>query len=286
MRSQRDLEHSLVAELDRGDLLQLEAHDLEGHAGDLRQLARHGHLAVLLVGGLAGHHGLLGQGLHRLLDVEGGAPDGQDQRRPDVFAADRELGTVGVRHDLSVFLYRTFFKNCPVYESFARATSSGVPPRPCAAAGAALGAEVDDPVGGLDDVQVVLDDDDGVARRRPAGSAPSGAARCRRSAGRWSARRGCRRVRPVAFLASSFDSLIALRLAARQRGRRLAQLDVAEADLAQRLQLLPDLRDVLEELARLRHRHVEDVGDARLRCSAPPASRGCSAGRRTPRTST
>ena len=32
-----------------------------------------------------------------------------------------------------------------------------------AAARAALGAQVDDPVGGLDDVQVVLDDDDGVA---------------------------------------------------------------------------------------------------------------------------
>jgi hypothetical protein len=33
-----------------------------------------------------------------------------------------------------------------------------------AAAGAALGPHVDEPVGGLDDVQVVLDDDDGVAR--------------------------------------------------------------------------------------------------------------------------
>ena len=29
--------------------------------------------------------------------------------------------------------------------------------------GAAFRAEVDDPVGGLDDIQVVLDDDDGVA---------------------------------------------------------------------------------------------------------------------------
>ena len=32
------------------------------------------------------------------------------------------------------------------------------------AAVAALGAKIDDPVGGLDHVQVVLDDDDGVAR--------------------------------------------------------------------------------------------------------------------------
>ena len=33
-----------------------------------------------------------------------------------------------------------------------------------AAAGAAFGADVDQPVGGFEDVQVVFDDDDGVAR--------------------------------------------------------------------------------------------------------------------------
>ena len=37
-----------------------------------------------------------------------------------------------------------------------------------AAALAALGAQVNDPVGGLDDVEVVLDDDQGVARGRAA----------------------------------------------------------------------------------------------------------------------
>ena len=59
------------------------------------------------------------------------------------------------------------------------------------------------------------------------------------------------------------------------------ELDVAEADLAQRLQLLPHLGDVLEELARLRDRHVEHVGDAglavahlqRLAVVAPAAAR-------------
>ena len=34
-----------------------------------------------------------------------------------------------------------------------------------AAAGAALGAHVDDPVGGLDDVEVVLDDEEGAASK-------------------------------------------------------------------------------------------------------------------------
>ena len=46
----------------------------------------------------------------------------------------------------------------------ASATSSGVPSHDeRAAAAAALGAEVDDPVGGLDDVEVVLDHQHGVA---------------------------------------------------------------------------------------------------------------------------
>src|SRR5512135_1866125 len=52
----------------------------------------------------------------------------------------------------------------PVAEAATRATSSGVPsattsppPRP------SLGAEVEDPVGRLHDVEVVLDDDDRVA---------------------------------------------------------------------------------------------------------------------------
>ena len=58
--------------------------------------------------------------------------------------------------------------------------------------------------------------------------------------------------------------LDALGLAARQRGRRLPELDVAEPDFAQGLELLPHLGDVLQELARLRDGHVEHVGNARL----------------------
>ena len=46
-----------------------------------------------------------------------------------------------------------------------RATSSGVPATTtCPPAAAGLGAQVDDPVGRLDDVEVVLDDDDRVAQ--------------------------------------------------------------------------------------------------------------------------
>ena len=44
-----------------------------------------------------------------------------------------------------------------------------------AAGRAALGAEVDDPVGGLDDVEVVLDDEHGVAAVDEAAAAPRAA---------------------------------------------------------------------------------------------------------------
>ena len=61
-----------------------------------------------------------------------------------------------------------------------------------AAARAALGSEVDDPVGLLHDVEVVLDGDARCCRGRPGGGAPRSGARRRRSGGRWSARRARR----------------------------------------------------------------------------------------------
>ena len=56
--------------------------------------------------------------------------------------------------------------------------------------------------------------------------------------------------------------LDALRLAAAQGRRRLADLDVAEADLLQHQHLVADAGDRLEELGRVLDRHVEHVGDA------------------------
>ena len=50
-----------------------------------------------------------------------------------------------------------------MWEASVAATSSGVPVATMRPPLAALGAEVDHPVGGLDHVEVVLDDDDGVA---------------------------------------------------------------------------------------------------------------------------
>ncbi len=68
-------------------------------------------------------------------------------------------------------------------------------------------------------------------------------------------------MRPVPRLDSSFDELDALRLAAAQRRRRLAELDVAEADVLQRAQLVGDRREVLEQRQRLVDGQVEHVGD-------------------------
>ena len=55
--------------------------------------------------------------------------------------------------------------------------------------------------------------------------------------------------------------LHALGLAAGERGRRLAQADVAEAHVEERLQLALDARDVLEEVQGVLDGHVEHLGD-------------------------
>ena len=68
-------------------------------------------------------------------------------------------------------------------------------------------------------------------------------------------------MRPVPRLRQLLRQLHALRLAARQRRRRLAELDVAEADVLQRAQLVGDGREVLEQRQRLIDRQLEDVGD-------------------------
>jgi hypothetical protein len=70
--------------------------------------------------------------------------------------------------------------------------------------------------------------------------------------------------------------LDALRLAARERRRLLADMDVAEPDALQGLELVADRRHGLEELRALVDRHVEHVGD-RLARNSTRASRGCSA---------
>ena len=136
----------------------------------------------------------------------------------------------------------------------ARRSSSGVPaattspPRD-----ARLGAQVDDPVGRLDHVEVVLDDDDRVAEiDQPVQHVEQLADVVEVQAGR-------RLVEEVERLAGVGPGqlggqLDALGLAAGERRRGLAERQVVEADVVQRLQDVANLGDVAEQLQRLARR--------------------------------
>ena len=125
---------------------------------------------------------------------------------------------------------------------------------------AAFGAHVDDPVGGLDDVEIVLDNKHGVAGVGQAlqerdqlldvGEVQAGGGLVediQRLAGR-----------ALAELAGELDSL---RFAAGELRGRLSEADVVEAHLVDGLQFARDCGQSLEELHRLTDRHLQDVGD-------------------------
>lgn len=129
-----------------------------------------------------------------------------------------------------------------------------------AAPRAPFGPQIDDPVGSFDDVQVVLDDDDGVAaipqlvqhleqlldvvKVQPCGRLVQDV-------------EGLAGI-PLGELARQLDPL---RLAPRERGGRLAEPDVGEAHVHQGLQLARHRRHRIEELAGIFHRHLEDLVD-------------------------
>ena len=123
-----------------------------------------------------------------------------------------------------------------------------------------LGSEVDQPVRGLDDVEVVLDHH----HRVPGRDEPL--QDLEELPDVFEVQTRGRLVedvdgvpgRPLVELARELDPL---RLAAGKRGRRLSELDVAEPDVGERLHVPLDRRDVLEELERLVDAHLEDVGD-------------------------
>ena len=99
---------------------------------------------------------------------------------------------------------------------------------------ATLGAQVDDPVGGLDDVEVVLDDDDGVARVDQALEDRQ------QHADVLEMEAGGRFIQDVEGLAGIpfgqfAGQLDTLRFASRQRDSRLAQFDVTQSHVYQGL---------------------------------------------------
>src|SRR5262249_5077884 len=66
---------------------------------------------------------------------------------------------------------------------------------------------------------------------------------------------------PGSSLRKLLRKLDPLRLAARERSRRLAKLDVPESHIHQRLKLALYLRNVLEQRQRFLNRSVQQIGD-------------------------
>ena len=137
---------------------------------------------------------------------------------------------------------------------------------------AALGTEVDQPVGGADDVEVVLDDDDRVAglEQLPERAHQLGDVVEVQPGGRLveheeraaPGQRLAAGARVLRRLGKEAGELQALRLAAGERRHRLAELHVLEADVDDRLQPTHHLAVVAEQLHRLGDGELEDVGDA------------------------
>src|SRR5688500_366980 len=125
---------------------------------------------------------------------------------------------------------------------------------------AALGAEVDDPVSSLDDFEIVLDDDHGVPLVHQLMQHFEKLSHIfeMQASGRFVQDIEGAAGRPAGQL---LGQLHALRLAAGQRCRGLADMDVAEADLLQHRQLVADRRDGAEELDAFLNRHLKDIGN-------------------------
>ena len=129
-----------------------------------------------------------------------------------------------------------------------------------AAVFAAFGAEVEDPVGVADHVEIVLDDDDRVAE---IGEAVQDFEQLAHIVEVQAGGGLVEQIEGAAGLALGefAGQLHALGLAAGERGGALAEVDVAEADIDERLQLLADLGHVGEHGERVFDGEVENVGD-------------------------
>ena len=129
---------------------------------------------------------------------------------------------------------------------------------------AAFWPEIDQPVGGLDDVEVVLDDQHGVAlidQPRQHGQQPAHVVEVQ-AGGRLVEQVDGVTGRALGELGCQLHSL---RLATRQRRRRLAEPHVTETDIEQRLHVATDGRLVGEE----RRRPRRPACRAPRRCSCP-----------------
>src|SRR5687767_7776333 len=126
---------------------------------------------------------------------------------------------------------------------------------------APLGSQIDDPVRGLDHVEIVLDDEHRVSLvDQTVEHLKEQAHVLEVETGRWLVE-DVERASGVP-LRELGRELHALGLSTREGRRALAEVNVPEADVHQRLQLLPNARLVLEELQGILDRHLEHVGNA------------------------
>ena len=125
----------------------------------------------------------------------------------------------------------------------------------------AFGTHVDDVVSELDDVEIVLDDDDGVALVDESVEHLHEGADVFEVESCGGFVEDVERATGV-LLGEFGGEFHALALSAGEGGGGLTELDVAEADFLQHLDLLENLGLVLEELDGLVDGHVEHVGDA------------------------
>ena len=151
------------------------------------------------------------------------------------------------------FLVQIAARDTPFTRGDLRRRSGG---EDLAAAVAAFGAEVDDVVGGFDELDVVLDDDDGVAAVDEIAERLDelGRRRCEWRPVVGSSKRKRRPVSLFDALGEERRELEALRFAAGERGGRLAEAEVAEADGAEGGELFEQRALVDEEASSPRRR--------------------------------
>ena len=129
-----------------------------------------------------------------------------------------------------------------------------------AASGTAFGAEIDDPVGGFDDVEIVLDNEEGVA----------GGAEFEENVEEFGdivEMQACGRLienverLPEGLAAEFGGEFDALRFPTAESGAGLAEANVTEPDFGESQADIVNLRDGSEEINGFVDGHVEDVGD-------------------------
>ena len=145
------------------------------------------------------------------------------------------------------------------------------------AVGTALRTEIDDIIRGFDQIEIVLDDNDRISRVHQFLKHLDQAVDIRdmQTRGRLVEDVDRPSCGPPGQLRRQLD---ALRLAAGERGRRLADLDIIQPHILKRLELAGNLRDAREKFQPLLYGHFQHVVDAlalifdfeRLAVVAPP----------------